>query len=129
MATETVKLNITKCEALAITNKRNAINFTYSINGQSLSWNNFVKYLDLLVDHKLSWSKHCRHAVKKAIRSLNCLHFSMYGCNRTAKCAAHKAIVRPSLEYAAVVCNPHSTKDINSLESLQNRAARWICGS
>ena len=64
-----------------------------------------------------------------AIRSLNHLNFSMYGCGRMAKCAAYKAIVRPSLKYAAVVRNPHTKKDINLLESLQNRAARWICGS
>ena len=73
-----LKLNITKCEALAITNKWKPISFTYFINGQSLSWNDPVKYLGLLVDHKLSWSKHCRHTVKKATRSLNCLCFSMY---------------------------------------------------
>ena len=85
-----------KCEALAITNKQKPISFTYFINGQSLSWNDPVKYLGLLIDHKLNWSNHCRHAVKKATRSLNFLRFSMYGCSRRAKCAAYKAIVRPS---------------------------------
>ena len=53
----------------------------------------------------------------------------MYGCSRAAKCAAHKAIVRPSLECAAVVWCPHTSGDIKLLESLQNRAARWISGS
>ena len=54
-----LKLNIAKCEALAITNKWKPISFNYFINGQSLSCSNSVKYLGLLVDHKLSWSKHC----------------------------------------------------------------------
>ena len=36
----------------------------------------------------------------------------MFGCNRTAKCAAYKAIVRPTLEYAATVWNPHNSGDI-----------------
>ena len=44
----------------------------------------------------------------------------------TAKCAAYRAIVHPSLEYAAVVCTLHSTGDINLFESLQNRAVQWI---
>jgi len=100
--------DLMKCEALAITNKPKPISFTYFINGQSLSWNEPVKYLGLLVDHKLNWSKHCKHTMKKATRSLNYLRFSMYGCSRTAKCAAYTAIVRPSLEYSAVVCSPHS---------------------
>ena len=53
----------------------------------------------------------------------------MFGCSRAAKCAAYKAIIRPTLEYAAVVWNPHNLGDIQLLESLQKRAARWICGS
>ena len=124
-----LKLNIVKCEALAITNKRKPVNFTYCINGQSILWNNPVNYLGVLVDGKLSWSKHCRYAINKATKSLNCLRRSMFGCSRVAKCAAYKAVVRPTLEYAAVVWSPHTKGDIKLLESLQNRAACWICGS
>jgi len=40
-----LKLNPTKCEALLITNKRQLIHFTYSINNQPISWSNPVKYL------------------------------------------------------------------------------------
>ena len=124
-----LKLNIVKCEALAITNKWKPVNFTYYINGQSILWNNPVKYLGVLVDGKLSWSKHCRYAINKATKSLNCLRRSMFGCSCVAKCAAYKAVVCPTLEYAAVVWSPHTKGDIKLLESLQNRAARWICGS
>ena len=53
----------------------------------------------------------------------------MYGCSRAAKCAAYKVIVRPLLEYAAAVWYPHTSGDVKLLESLQNRAAQWICGS
>ena len=53
----------------------------------------------------------------------------MFGCTHEAKYAAYKAIIRPTIEYAAVVWNPHNHGDIKLLESLQNRAACWICGS
>jgi len=53
----------------------------------------------------------------------------MFGCSYEAKCATYKAIVRPTLEYAAVVWCPHYNCDIKMIESLQNRAAYWICGS
>ena len=96
-----LKLNIAKCEALSITNKQKPVNFTYCVNRQLISWNNSVKYLGVLVDRKLSWSKHCRYAINKATKSLNCLHHS--GCSRVAKCAAYKAVIHPTLEYAAVV--------------------------
>ena len=109
-----------------ITNKRKLIPFMYHINQQPISWSSPVKYLGLLVDSKLSWSKHCKFVVGKGTRSLNCLHRSMFGCSHTVKYAAYKAIVRPTLEYAATVWNPG---DIHLLEALQNRAARWICGN
>ena len=124
-----LKLNPTKCEALMITNKRKPIPFTYSINHQPISWSNPVKYLGVQVDSKLNWSKHCKYVVSKGTKSLNYLRRSMFGCSRAAKCAAYKAIIQPTLEYAAVVWNPHNLGDIQLLESLQKRAARWICGS
>ena len=124
-----LKLNPTKCEAFMITNKRKPIPFAYSINHQPISWSNPVKYLGVQVDSKLNWSKHCKYVVSKGTKSLNYLRRSIFGCSRAAKCAAYKAIIRPTLEYAAVVCNPHNLGDIQLLESLQKRAARWICGS
>ena len=35
-------------------------------------------------------------------------------------------MVRPQLEYASDVWNPHQTGDIVELEKIQRRAARWI---
>jgi len=40
-----------------------------------------------------------------------------------------KAIVRPTLEYAATEWNPHNSGDTQLLEALQNQSAQWICGS
>ena len=33
------------------------------------------------------------------------------------------------LDYASVVWNSHTQKNISSLEKIQNRGARWVCGS
>ena len=38
-------------------------------------------------------------------------------------------LVRPILEYACPVWNPHLVKHIHSIESIQRRATRMICGS
>ena len=118
-----------KCEALAITNKRIPLTYTYRIDQHPISWRDSVKYLGLHVHSKLSWSKHCKSIISKATRSLNCLRSSMFRCSCEAKYVAYRALVHPILEYAAVVWCPHATGDIKSLESLQGWAARWICGS
>ena len=42
---------------------------------------------------------------------------------------AYKAMIGLLLEYACVVWSPHAVKDVNLLEAVQRRAARWVCGS
>ena len=52
----------------------------------------------------------------------------MFCCSRTAKYAAYKAIVHPTLEYVTV-WNPNNSGNVHLLEALQNCAAWCICGS
>ena len=46
-------------------------------------------------------------------------------------CKGHgiRSIVRPCVEYACVVWNPHTARDCALLDAVQNRAARWIVRS
>ena len=124
-----LNLSPQKCEALSITNKRKPISFTYLIDSQPVRWTNLVKYLGIHINDKLQWSSQCQFATSKATRVLNVLRRTMLGCDSEAKYRAYKAIVRPLLEYACVVWFPHAVKDVNLLEAVQRRAARWVCGS
>ena len=51
----------------------------------------------------------------------------MTGCKPQAKKRAFVAFVRPHVKYRATVWNPWLKKDIDALEKIQKRAARWIC--
>ena len=118
-----LNLNPQKCEAINITNKKTPVSFTYSIGLQPIHWVTKIKYLGVVITSKLNWSDHCR---KVASASLNRLHRAMYGCTDDAKSLAYKALVRPCMEYCSTVWSPHTAKNINILESVQRRAARWI---
>ena len=72
---------------------------------------------------------HVKHLAAKASRSLNYLRHTLFSCSPSVKASAYKAIVRPILEYASPVWCLHSAKDVSQLESIQRRAARWVCGS
>ena len=63
------------------------------------------------------------------VHTLNYLCHILFACSTSVKAAAYKAIVRPILEYASPVWCLHSEKDVSHLESIQRRAARWVCGS
>ena len=40
----------------------------------------------------------------------------------------YKALVRPNLEYSSCVSDPQTTNQINQLEKVQSRAAKFVCG-
>ena len=108
---------------------RKPVSFTYIIDSQPVRWTDLVNYLGIHINDKLQWSSQCQFAASKATRVLNVLRHTMLGCDSEAKYRAYKAIVRPLLEYTCVVWSPHSVKDVNLVEAVQRRAARWVCGS
>lgn len=124
-----LQLNCSKCEALNVSNKRSPLLYTYTISSQPIQWSSQCRYLGVLIDSHLRWKAHCRNIVHKGSRILNLLRRSLFGCTKDVKSIAYKVIVRPCLEYASVVWNPHTVSDIDIIEAVQKRAARWICAS
>ena len=82
-----------------------------------------------MVDCKLNWNEHCRYVSAKATRSLNFLRHCLYNASSLIKSSVYKCVVRPTLEYACPVWHPYTTKNINTLESVLRRAARWASNS
>ena len=48
-------------------------------------------------------------------------------CSKECKRTAYVALIRSTLEYGSTVWDPHLQKDIEKLEKIQRRAARFIC--
>lgn len=118
-----------KCEALCITNKRLPIDFTYYCSTYPLGWSKSVKYLGVVINGHLTWSDHCKSVCSKATRVLNFLRRKLYCCSSVAKSRAYSALILPLFLYSCQVWLPHYQKDIMVLESVQRRAARWVCNS
>ena len=118
--------NADKCSHLTITNKKNPIDHTYTINGKSLGKVKQHPYLGLELNQTLSWKDHVDNTAKKAQRSLNLLRRNISTCSKATKEAAYKTLVRPSLEYASPVWDPYIGKHIGKLEGVQRKAARFV---
>ena len=62
----------------------------------------------------------------KASRSLNFVRQNCYYCTPEIKAIAFVSLVRPILEYASSAWDPYTVRDVNSLEMVQRRAARFV---
>ena len=115
-----------KCETLCISNKQSLVQFTYYCSDYPLKWSNSVRYLGIVINNRLTWSDQCRSVCSKATGVLNLLRRKLYCCSTTAKSRAFSVLI---LQYSCHVWLPHYQKDISILESVQKRAARWVCNS
>lgn len=121
-----MSLNTSKCAKMTITRKKQVHNYTYKINGAAISHVNEYKYLGVVFSSNLSWSSHIGHLVSKASKRLWLLRNRLKHCTTKTKLTAYTALVRPLLEYADVLWDPHTQVDINHIEGVQKKALRFI---
>ena len=120
-----MSFNTDKSEVLQITLKP-VTPSSYTLYGRHLKGVTETKYLGVTVDCKLSFTKHIDIVCKKANSTLALIRRNLKSCQHQIKADTYSIYVRPILEYAAVVWAPHTRCDIERLEAVQRRAARFV---
>lgn len=119
-------LNFDKSVFLRISNKKNPLQFSYSSYSQPLKEVSQYKYLGLTITNKLSWNAHIADVSSSAFRKLCLLRHKLRDAPSQVKLLAYNTLIRPKLEYACIVWDPHTKSNIYSLEKIQRRAVRFI---
>ena len=70
---------------------------------------------------------HIKKTASKANRTVDFLRRNMGKCSKRVRNAAYVSLVRPVVEYACAAWDPHTTEDINRLDEVQRRSARFVC--
>ena len=123
-----MKFNFTKCNFLRITKRKCPITASYAVGENVIQKVSHIKYLGVTIDSQLSWNEHLKAIAKKANAVKGFLHQNISSCPTRIKLNCYKSLVRPILEYAAVVWAPHTLSAITSIEKIQKYATRFICG-
>ena len=84
-----------------------------------------AKYLGVTINEKLQWAEHISNITKKASATLGFLHRNLNRCPSIIKTFCYKSLIIPILEYACTVWDPYTHKDINKIDKIQRRAARF----
>ena len=124
-----VTLKSEKCKSLHVTKSKCPLVHQYVLNNDNLSIVNKHKHLGIWIESSLGWDSHINYIVGKANRVLGLIRRTFGSKDPVAVKTAYNVLVRPILEYACPVWNPHLVKHIHSIESIQRRATRLICGS
>jgi len=98
-----MKLNIEKCVTMTCTKSSAPIPIVYFINKHPLKIIDQHDYLGVRLHSSMTWSHHIQCKVNKATKDLNFIKCILHKCTREVKTTAYFTLVRPLLEYAAMV--------------------------
>ena len=120
-----MKFNATKCYIMSLLSKSSHLN---SLENQILKQVSLIPYrLGVQLSENLSWSEHISSITKKANSCLGLLRRNLRSCPEECRRTGYLALVRSVFEYSAVaVWDPYQERDIDKLEDVQRRAARFI---
>ena len=121
-----MSFNTSKCKLLRITTKRNPITHSYRMADDLLETVKHHPYLGVELSHNLKWTNHIDNITAKANQALWFIRRNLQRCPTSVKRQMYFALVRPILDYASVVWDPHTTSDIQRLEMIQTKAARFV---
>ena len=121
-----MSLNREKCKILNVYRSKNPITHQHMMNGVPLDTVSHRPYLGVELSSNLNWSLHIENIIGKANRFLGLIRRNLYSCPESVKSQAYLTLVRPCLEYACSVWDPHTQKHCHDIEGVQRRAARFV---
>lgn len=119
-------LNVSKCKCMRFSRSSFQTSPVHFLNGIPLQPTDMYKYLGVLLTSNLSWENHINSVVSSANKSLGFLRRNFRSAPSQLKRLLYLALVRSKLEYASSIWHPHHATLTDYIESVQNRAARFI---
>ena len=119
-----MKFNAKKCYILRIRDKHQYL--FYKLDNCLLQNVQSNPYLGLEISNDLKWHNHINNIASKASRTLGFLQRNLRHCPKECRKTAYLSLIRSTLEYGAVVWDSQYKMDIDKLERIQHRAARFI---
>ena len=119
-------INVRKCSALHLRNKKPSDKCPYFIDGTLLPDDNSVTDLGVLIDDKLSYKGHINVIVSKAMQRIGLLFRGFLCRDLTFLKKAFVTYIRPLVEYCSVVWSPCLKKYIDVLEKVQRKFSKRI---
>ena len=121
-------LNISKCKHLSLGSA--SVGGTYTLKNDLdnviIQQAREERDLGITFTNDFKFSKHINLSIHKANKMLGIIYRSFQHLTPTVFRMLYVSLVRPHLDYASAVWNPHLLKDIRALKIVQRRATRMV---
>ena len=123
-----LKFHPDKCKLLIIGKRKLQTQFHLNSTGgrHNLECVNEMKDLGVTIDSNLTFESHIQEKVNKANRMVGLIRRTFMFLDESTFSFLFKAFVRPHIEYANSVWNPHKRKDIIAIENVHRRATKLV---
>ena len=120
-----MEFNPSKCQVVRVTSSRDPLQAHYILHGQVWEAVSSARYLGVDISSNLKWNTRVDRITANANRSLGFIRRNVKTKFPQIREMAYQSLVRPQLEYASVVWDPHTDELTDKVEMVQRRAARW----
>ena len=118
-----MQLNIQKCVTICTQSHSPKIS-NYTIDGHFLELKPQHSYLGLMINGAMQWSPHINNIATKASKVLTFVRRNLSNCSAPTKSSAYLSLVHLTMEHASCVWDPHEAVHSQTLEKVQQQAAR-----
>ena len=112
-----------------ISRSRSPTIIPYIMHGEQLELAHETKYLGLTIKDDLSWNTHIDNIISGANQVQGIIKRNIKKAPQQTKITAVNTLIRPKLEYGAAIWDPYTQDNIDKLEQVQRRTARYICNN
>ncbi|PSN39579.1 hypothetical protein C0J52_21879 [Blattella germanica] len=121
-----MQINIGKTTSVAFTKKREYVDLTYHIGRKVIPQVKHCKYLGVYLSESLGWDTEVNNTTCKAWKTVHFVMWFLKKGNAKSKEIAYKSLVRSTVEYGTSCWDPYKINQIDSLQRVQKRAAKFV---
>ena len=121
-----MEFNIKKCHTMRMGKSKNRPNKDYKLGNAVITTVKEEKDLGITVQDTLTPEKHINRIFGETYNLLQNIRRAFHYMDRDMMCKIIKTLIRPRIEYAAVVWSPHRKKDKRKLERIQRIASKMV---
>lgn len=121
-----LKFSAKKCHVLEFGKSKNRPLWTYKMGGETIIKSREEKDLGVMIQDTLSPERHIKGIFGSTYNLLTNIRIAFSYMDKEMMKNIITSMVRPKLEYAAVVWAPHKKKDIRKLERIQRVATKMV---